>query len=319
MNDYNNELKQQVAKFDQNDLYSLENIIKDYPSMPTKNIHLLFAGSALCGKSMTIKALMKEAQNHYYPIINHTPFASSNLSDKNDIAFYTFDDKIKYWEAPGLGQNIQKDELIIEKLKSLMKEQDNHNNAHYKIDLAIIVHNSSFSDWQNTYILCKELAETKRVILAINQKTAAPPYNDYKSCIPEKIKHLIDSSHIIYYDSKNKDSTKALYTSIITVVENAPETRFIYISERNRPYIIPKNGYYRTSKDFIQDLSGKLAFYTSSQIVVKICQIYEIYSDVQGFINSASLLSSDVGTTLKMKSVLHLLMILASYYIKTQS
>lgn len=319
MNDYNNELKTRLASFEQNDVDCLKNIIKNYPSKPTKNIHLLFAGSALCGKSMTIKALMKESLNHYYPIINQTPFPSSNLTDNNEVAFYSFDDRIKYWEAPGLGQSIQKDELIIDKLKLLMKEKDSHNNAHFMIDLAIVIHDSSFSDWQNTYTLCKELTGTQRVILAINRKDTESSNEENKLCIPESIKSLIDNSHIIYYDSQNEDCIKAFYTSIITVVENRPENRFIYISEDNRPYIIPANGYYRSSSDLIQVLSDELESFTNLQIVQKVIQIYGIYSDVQGFINSALLLISDASTPVKAKSALHLLMILAYYYLSTQS
>lgn len=225
------------------DTQKIKDAINKNKFMPTEEIHLLFTGSTLCGKSTTIEMLEKEAikqlgitayPSNHYPAINPTPFPTlRSVNRSEEISIITRYPVVKYitcWETLGFGLSQELDRHILNQIKEKMDTTQSAD-SNYLIDLTIIIHDYSFSDWRNTYNICNNLNYDQRVLLAINQKEKPSSDNVFSPEIPPILENICNKKNIeiVYYNSHDEVSVRCLLFSIIALIKTRNKVYPLFI------------------------------------------------------------------------------------------
>lgn len=315
-----------LSKENKEDLETLKNSIEGYNLMPTESIDLLFTGSSLCGKSTTIKMLETEALKNtgiehtgsFSPIINNTPFPSSSILDnvEENSIFTSYHDvaTITCWETPGIGLCQKSDSIIINQAKDKMNEFNRQISNKPLIDMAIIIHDLSFDDWRNTYNVCKELASSSRVLLAINKKNSLTSNNDITYKVPSVLRNRCKEQNIeiVYYDSHDARSVRYLLFYIILLIKSRNiKSPNIFIKDENRPVLLPDNGYSSNSTSLPFQLRTWGKQLGLSYIIKNVCDVLDKYDKTKSIANDVTTIAANPSFICKAKSSAHLVITFA--------
>lgn len=242
-----------------------------------KEINLLFTGASLCGKSATITALINESlintganyPEDRYPKINDSPFPNKNMAT-NEEDFLSYKIKnITYWETPGFGQNMRKDAEILQKIEDQLDKTDSKH--YYTIDLAIVIHDSSFSDQEITYRIFNCLSEKyqDRVMLIYNKKDIR------LNTDPMWCNHY-------YYSAINSENGSRLLTKILeSCIETQAPLPTIFQGPP-QPIIYANNNGVSYHSSFIETLKPLITDESTRNMIIN---IYDHFDDSQTFVN----------------------------------
>lgn len=276
MTDQKLNLEKQLEKMTNEEQEKVRKTLYDIWSKKTK-INLLFTGTSLCGKSTTITALINESLKNTgvsypedrYPIINSSPFPTMNMTNnKEDFLSYEINN-ITYWETPGFGQSLSKDEEILKKIEEQMVKTDT---AHYyTIDLAIVIHDSSFSDQEITHRIFKHLSQKyqKRVILIYNKKDI---------CLNSD---LMWHNRYFYSAIDGKNGSELL-TNILDSCKATPAPLPIVFQGSRRPTEHANGSGSSYHNSFIEALKSLIS---DESIRNQIIALYGYFEDSQTFLN----------------------------------
>lgn len=269
-------LEKQLEKMTNEEQEKVYKTLYDIWSKKTK-INLLFTGTSLCGKSTTITALIDESLKNTgvsypedrYPTINSSPFPTMNMTNnKEDFLSYEINN-ITYWETPGFGQNLSKDAEILKKIEEQMVKTDSKH--YYTIDLAIVIHDSSFSDQEITHRIFNHLSKKyqDRVMLIYNKKdirlNSDPMWGNH-----------------YYYSAINRENGSDLLTKILKscIATQAPLPTIF--QGPPQPIIYANNNGVSYHSSFIETLKPLITDESTRNMIVN---IYNHFDDSQTFVN----------------------------------
>lgn len=276
MTDQEFNLEKQLEKMTNEERDKVYNMLYDIWSKKTE-INLLFTGTSLCGKSATITALIKESLRNTganypedrYPKINDSPFPNRNIAT-NEEDFLSYEIKnITYWETPGFGQNMKKDAEILQKIEDQMDKTDSKH--YYTIDLAIVIHDSSFSDQEITYRIFNCLSEKyqDRVMLIYNKKdirlNSDPMWCDH-----------------YYYSAINSENGSELLTRILKSCIKTQAPLPTIFQDPPQPIKYANNNGVSYHKSFIETLKPLITDESTRNMIIN---IYDHFDDSQTFVN----------------------------------
>ena len=320
--EFNNKIERINSILNDEDVKNIKNAINDYCSIPTEELNLLFTGSTLCGKSTTIKMLEKEAIKYLdiqipdidYPEINNSPFPS--FRKNTFITKYQAIRNITCWETLGFGLYHNSDILILNQIKNIMDIPTQSIGGKYLIDLAIIVHDYSFSDWRTTYNICNDLNYDQRILLAINQKENPSPDNVFSPEIPPILEDMCNKKNIeiVYYNSHDDANVKRLLFSIITLINARKESYpLLIINDESEPLMDTNNGSLSNSSTLIPQLRawGEANGFTA--VMDTICDTFEKYDRASSISNDLTALLFSPNAKKKILSFTHLILTLLAF------
>lgn len=95
-----------------------------------------------------------------------------------DITAYKLNDRLRFWDTPGLGDGVERDRIHARKIIDLLYKTYESNGLQYGfIDLALIIIEGSNRDLGSTYRLLNDVIvpniQSDRILVAINQADAA--------------------------------------------------------------------------------------------------------------------------------------------------
>lgn len=228
-------------------------ILKDFDIekiLKKQKLNILIVGGTGVGKSSTINALFDEEK---------ASVGRGSTPETMDVCLHDFGNFVIY-DSPGLGDSPEKDELHKQKIRSILLEKNEHNEA--LIDLVLVIidgRTRDLSSFGNLIEVIKPLLEDKRQILvAINkcdQVGNDPTAFDYqlnqpseyllcelKECVKAVQSRVAEygvDADIVYYSAglTRMDGTRQrpynLSKLLYHILKNTPKKkRFIYIQHQ---------------------------------------------------------------------------------------
>lgn len=228
-------------------------ILKDFDIekiLKKQKLNILIVGGTGVGKSSTINALFDEEK---------ASVGRGSTPETMDVCLHDFGNFVIY-DSPGLGDSPEKDELHKQKIRSILLEKNEHNEA--LIDLVLVIidgRTRDLSSFGNLIEVIKPLLEDKRQILvAINKcdqvgnDSTAFDYqlnqpSEYLLCELKECVKAVQSrvaeygvdADIVYYSAglTRMDGTRQrpynLSKLLYHILKNTPKKkRFIYIQHQ---------------------------------------------------------------------------------------
>lgn len=228
-------------------------ILKDFDLdkiLKKQKLNILIVGGTGVGKSSTINALFDEEK---------ASVGRGSTPETMDVCLHDFGNFVIY-DSPGLGDSPEKDELHKQKIRSILLEKNEHNEA--LIDLVLVIidgRTRDLSSFGNLIEVIKPLLEDKRrILVAINKcdqvgnDPTAFDYqlnqpSEYLLCELEECVRAVQSrvaeygvdADIVYYSAglTRMDGTRQrpynLSKLLYHILKNTPKKkRFIYIQHQ---------------------------------------------------------------------------------------
>lgn len=228
-------------------------ILKDFDIekiLKKQKLNILIVGGTGVGKSSTINALFDEEK---------ASVGRGSTPETMDVCLHDFGNFVIY-DSPGLGDSPEKDELHKQKIRSILLEKNEHNEA--LIDLVLVIidgRTRDLSSFGNLIEVIKPLLEDKRrILVAINkcdQVGNDPTAFDYqlnqpseyllcelKECVKAVQSRVAEygvDADIVYYSAglTRMDGTRQrpynLSKLLYHILKNTPKKkRFIYIQHQ---------------------------------------------------------------------------------------
>lgn len=174
-----------------NRVYRIADIEKNLKKAGVSTLDVLVVGSTGAGKSSTLNALFQRevAKVGYGCDPETTEISSANLNEK-----------LRFWDSPGLGDNIDKDEVYSKKLMDcLYKTWEEKGRVYGTIDLVLVILDGSGRDMGTTYKLLNDVIipnfPADRILVAINQADVALKANHWNqawNCPDEMLRRFLE-------------------------------------------------------------------------------------------------------------------------------
>lgn len=136
-------------------------------------IDIMISGATGSGKSSTINALSKSYISKVGNSVN---------PETMEVSSFRLSEDLRFWDTPGLGDGVEKDEIHREKVIELLSEDYYVDDKQYGfIDVVVIVLDGGNRDMGTVYKLLNETVipnfPSDRIIIAINQADMAMKSN----------------------------------------------------------------------------------------------------------------------------------------------
>lgn len=227
--------------------YKIAELERKIEIMGIRPLDVLVVGATGAGKSTTLNSFF---QKYVAKVgIGVDP-------ETMDVFDYELNDYIRFWDTPGLGDNINNDlehsKLIIDMLNKSYKVDDK---IYGFIDIVLLIVDATSRDLGTAYKILKELIvdqiQEDRILVAVNQADMAMKGRnwDYDKNLPniKLVKFLEQQTHSvqrriyeatgvnipmpIYYSAKYNYGVKKLYDFIL---ENFPKERRKFLFKKKQ-------------------------------------------------------------------------------------
>lgn len=152
-----------------NSIYRMEDIEKNLQIARFRPLDVLVIGGTGTGKSSTLNALF---QREVAKVGRYCDPETMNISSME------LNDLLRFWDSPGLGDNVIKDQQYSEQIIDLLYKDyylDDH--QYGLIDIVLVILDGSGRDMGTTYKLLNEVVipnfQIDRILVAINQADIA--------------------------------------------------------------------------------------------------------------------------------------------------
>jgi len=164
-----------------------------------------------------------------------------------ELDAYSLNDRIRFWDTPGLGDGVQNDKVHKKKLTDLLYKTYSLDNCTYGfVDMALIIIEGANRDMGTTYQLLNEVIvpniQRDRILVAINQADVAmkgrhwlhdvnEPDRDLRMFLDEQAnsiqRRVLEATGVniikpVYYSAEYNYNIHALFNLI---VDNIPKQR----------------------------------------------------------------------------------------------
>lgn len=152
-----------------NSLYRVSDIDKNLRVVRFRPLDVLVVGGTGAGKSSTINVLFEK---------DVTKIGRNCNPETVNISSMKLNELFRFWDSPGLGDNIISDKRYSKNLVDLLyKDYCLDNNRYGLIDIVLVILDGSSRDMGTTYRLLNEVItpnfQIDRVLVAINQADVA--------------------------------------------------------------------------------------------------------------------------------------------------
>lgn len=164
-----------------NRLYRADDIYRNLTIARFRPLDVLVIGSTGAGKSSTINALFEREV---------AKVGRGCDPETMNISSLELNDLLRFWDSPGLGDDIVKDRSYSRELVDLLYRDYYMEDSRYGlIDTVLVILDGSGRDMGTTYRLLNEVVspnfQIDRVLVAINQADMAMKgrhWNEYRNC-----------------------------------------------------------------------------------------------------------------------------------------
>ncbi len=152
-----------------NKLYRLNDIDRNLNIARFRPLDILIVGATGTGKSSTINALFEKSVAR---VGQHCDPETMNISAMQ------LNDFMRFWDTPGLGDNIARDKVYSKNLIDLLyRDYHMDNNRYGLIDTVLVILDGSGRDMGTTYRVLNDVIipnfNANRILVAINQADMA--------------------------------------------------------------------------------------------------------------------------------------------------
>lgn len=218
--------------------YRVEDINKNLQIGRFQPLDVMVTGVTGAGKSTTLNTFFQKTV---------AKVGTGVDPETMELDAYSLNEKIRFWDTPGLGDGVQNDKVHKKKLVDLLYKTYNLDDSTYGfVDMALIIIEGANRDMGTTYQLLNEVIvpniQRERVLVAINQADVAmkgrhwlvdkkQPDNVLKAFLEEQalsIQHRVfEATGVkiikpVYYSAEHNYNVKELFNLLI---DNMPTTR----------------------------------------------------------------------------------------------
>ena len=225
------------------ELYRINDIKRNLEIARFRPLDVLIIGGTGAGKSSTLNALFQK----------QVAKVGRNCDPETmNISYLKLNDMLRFWDSPGLGDNVERDKRYAEKLVKLLYEDYYLENKQYGlIDTVLVILDGSGRDMGTTYKILNEIVmpnfQANRILVAINQADMAMKgrhwdeasncpdevltkfLNDKADSIQKRLKEAtgINVSKPVYYSAERGFNVEKL---LDMVVDHMPTCRRALVS-----------------------------------------------------------------------------------------
>lgn len=185
--------------------YRIDDINKKLQIARFRPLDILVIGGTGAGKSSTLNALFEK---------EISKVGRGCDPETMEINSFEFSDKMRFWDTPGLGDNIASDKKYSQELINLLYRDYYLDNKQYGlIDTVLVIVDGTGRDMGTTYKLLNEVVvpnfQKDRILVVINQADMAMKgrHWDYNLNIPDKILNNFLENKVKSIQERVKEAT----------------------------------------------------------------------------------------------------------------
>ena len=174
-----------------NNLYRLEDIERNLRIARFRPLDVLVIGGTGAGKSSTLNSLFER---------EIAKVGRQCDPETMEITSMELNQLLRFWDTPGLGDNVEKDKKYARELINLLyKDYCLDGNNYGFIDTVLVILDGSGRDMGTTYKILNEIVvpnfQIDRILVAINQADVAMKgrhWNEQRNCPDELLKEFLE-------------------------------------------------------------------------------------------------------------------------------
>ena len=174
-----------------NHLYRLEDIERNLRVARFRPLDVLVIGGTGAGKSSTLNSLFER---------EIAKVGRQCDPETMEITSMELNQLLRFWDTPGLGDNVEKDKKYARELINLLyKDYCLDGNNYGFIDTVLVILDGSGRDMGTTYKILNEIVvpnfQIDRILVAINQADVAMKgrhWNEQRNCPDELLKEFLE-------------------------------------------------------------------------------------------------------------------------------
>lgn len=174
-----------------NHLYRLEDIERNLRIARFRPLDVLVIGGTGAGKSSTLNSLFER---------EIAKVGRQCDPETMEITSMELNQLLRFWDTPGLGDNVEKDKKYARELINLLyKDYCLDGNNYGFIDTVLVILDGSGRDMGTTYKILNEIVvpnfQIDRILVAINQADVAMKgrhWNEQRNCPDELLKEFLE-------------------------------------------------------------------------------------------------------------------------------
>ena len=172
-------------------LYRIDDIERNLKIAKFRPLDVLIVGGTGAGKSSTINALFENTI---------AKIGEGCEPETMEISSMKLNDRIRFWDSPGLGDGVTKDKSHSEKLRNLLYRTYQLDHKEYGlIDMVLVILDGSGRDLGTTYRLLNDVIvpnfQIDRILVAINQADIAMKgrhWEEEKNCPDDMLQEFLE-------------------------------------------------------------------------------------------------------------------------------
>ncbi|MCR5624645.1 MAG: 50S ribosome-binding GTPase [Lachnospiraceae bacterium] len=151
------------------DIYRKNDIDNNLSLLHVRPLDVMIVGATGAGKSTTLNAIFNSEVAKVGRGVD---------PETMEIRDFSIERLIRFWDTPGLGDNIKKDEQYSKKMIDLLYEKYSYNSKNYGlVDMVLVVLDGTGRDMGSTYKLLRDVIVPNfpkdRILVGINQADMA--------------------------------------------------------------------------------------------------------------------------------------------------
>ena len=174
-----------------NNIYRYDDIERNLRIAKFRPLDILVIGATGAGKSSTLNMLFQQ---------NVAKVGKSCEPETMKIESMKLNELLRFWDSPGLGDNVEKDKKYARELINLLyKDYCLDGNNYGFIDTVLVILDGSGRDMGTTYKILNEIVvpnfQIDRILVAINQADVAMKgrhWNEQRNCPDELLKEFLE-------------------------------------------------------------------------------------------------------------------------------